>query len=208
MARSRMDVAAVAFKSGAEVLHHRFMVISADSACTGCQSAGFGQAILAAWLQTEWSNFTRNLIVASALGTRRRRGTPVKAIAGVRSPSDAEKMVKSAAACTAKKLGTSYPVWHAPSFAIEVGSLIGLQNQPKLEAVLGATLVPEQIADFRNYLVHPGDRTRKKYEGLQAKLGMVGMEPEELLHQFQGPGLTVFTSWVRELQRIADDSTR
>ena len=200
-------MAAAAFKSGAEALHHRFLAISADSACTGCQSAGFGEAILAAWLQTEWGNFTRNLIVASALGTRR-SGTPVKAIAGVRSPADAEKMVRTAAACAAKIRGTSYPVWHAPLFAIEVGSLIGLHNQPKLEVVLGATLVPGQIADFRNYLVHPGDKTRKKYEGLQAKLGMFGMEPEDLLHQFQGPGLTVFTSWIRELQRIADDSTR
>ena len=208
MARSRMDVAAADFKSEAETLHNRFLAISTDSACTGCQSAGFGEAILVAWLQAEWGRFTRSLIVASVLGTRRRRGNPVKAIAGVRSPADAEKVVKSAAAYTAKKHGTGHPVWHKPSFAIEVGSLIGLQNQPKLEVVLGATLVPWQITAFRNYLVHRDADTRKKYEVLQGKLGMHDMEPETLLHQFQKPGLTVFTSWVRELQRIADDSTR
>ena len=208
MARSWLDVSASTFKSGAESLHQKFLEISADSACTGCQSAGFGEAILATWLQTAWSNFTRDLIVASALGTRRRRGTPVRAIGGVRSRAEAERMVRSTAACTAKNLGTSYPVWHSPSFAIDVGTRLGLRNLPQLEFALGVTLVPGQVTDFRNYLVHPGDRTRQKYEALQAKLGMQRMEPEHLLHQLQGPGLTVFTSWVRELQRIADDSTR
>ena len=146
--------------------------------------------------------------VASALGTRRRRGTPVRAIASVRSRAEAKGMVRSTAACSAKKLGTGYPVWHSPSFAIDVGTRLGLKNLPQLELALGATLVPGQITDFRNYLVHPGDRTRQKYEALQAKLGLLHLEPEYLLHQFQGPGLTVFTSWVRELQRIADDSTQ
>ena len=208
MARSWLDVAASTFKSGAEALHENFLAISADSACAGCQSAGFGEAILATWLQTAWSDFTRDLIIASALGTRRRRGTPVRAIAGVRSRGEAASMVRSTAACTARKHGTTRPVWHSPSFAIEVGAHLGLRNLPKLEVALGATLVPGQITDFRNYLVHPGDRTRQKYEELQTKLGMHRMEPQHLLHQFQGPGLTVFTSWVRELQRIADDSTR
>ena len=208
MARSWLDVAASAFKSGAETLHQKFLAISADSACTGCQTSGFGEAILSAWLQTAWSNFTKDLIVASALGTRRVRGTPVRAIAGVRSRAEAQTMVRSTAACSAKKLGTGNPVWHSPSFAIDVGTQLGLGNLPQLELALGATLVPGQITDFRNYLVHPGDRTRQKYEVLQAKLGLHRMEPEHLLHQFQRPGLTVFTSWVRELQRIADASTR
>ena len=208
MAGSWLDAASSAFKSGAESLHERFLAISTDSACTGCQSAGFGEAILAAWLQTAWSDFTRDLIVASASGTRRRRGTPVKAIAGARSRAEAEKKVRSAAACTARTFGTPYPVWHAPSFVIDVGTRLGLKNLPKLEVVLGPTLVPGQITDFRNYLVHPSERTRQKYEALQAKLGMYRIEPKDLLHQFQGRGLPVFTSWVRELQRIADDSTR
>ena len=75
MVRSRLDVVASNFKSEVEVLHEKFLAISADSACTGCQSAGFGEAILATWLQTKWSECTEDLIVASALGTRRTRGT-------------------------------------------------------------------------------------------------------------------------------------
>ena len=208
MARSWLDVSASTFKSGVEALHDKFLAIVADSACTGCESAGFGEAILAAQLQTAWSNFTRDLIIASALGTKRRRGTIVRAIAGVRSRAEAESMVRSTAACTAMKFGTPYPVWHSPSFAIDVGTRLGLRNLSRLEDALGATLVPGQIADFRNYLVHPGDKTRQKYEKLQAKLGMHRMEPQHLLHQLHKPGLTVFTSWVRELQGIADDSTR
>ena len=208
MVRSRLDVVASNFKSEAEALHEKFLAISADSACTGCQSAGFGEAILATWLQTKWSEFTNDLIVASALGTRRTRGTSFKSVAGVKSQSDAEQIVKIAAASTAKKLGNPYPVWHSPPFAIIVGTSMGLHNLPQLEVSLGAALVPQQITEFRNYLVHPTKRTRQKYEALRAKLGMNRMEPEDLLHQLHAPNLTVFTSWVRELQRIADAATR
>ena len=208
MARPWLDAAATTFKLGAEELHQKFLAISADPACTGCQSAGFGEAILVAWLQTKWSNFTQDLIVASVLGTRRMRGTPVKAIAGVRSRDEAKKLVKAAASCEAKKRNSNYPIWHNPSFAIDVGTRLELNNLQQLELELGGSRVPRQITDFRNYLVHPGDGTRQKYEDIQAKLGMHSMEPEELLHQLKRPGLTVFTSWVRELQGIADASTQ
>ena len=208
MVRSRLDVAASAFISELEVLHTRFLQISQDPACGGCQSAGFGEAILAAWLQTKWADFTRDLIVASALGTRRRWGTSVRAAAGVRSRLDAERMVKTAAASASHKLGFLYPVWHSPVFAIEVGTLIGVNNLPQLEVALGATSVPRQVTDFRNYLVHPGERTRQRYESLQFTLGMHRMEPEEILHQQREPGLTVFAWWVRELQQLAAEATR
>lgn len=208
MVRSRLDVVAATFKSGTESLHDKFLEILADSACTGCQSAGFGEAILVPWLQTKWGEFTRGLITASAVGTRRTTGTPVRAAAGVRSLSHAEMIVRATAASTAQKRGIPYPVWHSPSFAVEVGTLIGLDNLPQLEVTLGSAIVPIQVTDFRNYLVHPSNRTRQKYEELRAKLGMLRAEPEDLLHQLQAPNLTVFTSWVRELQRIADAATQ
>ena len=207
MARSWLDAAGSNFKSGAEALHRKFLGILADSTCTNCQSAGFGEAILAAWLQTAWGDFTKNLIVASAIGTRRTRGTPVKGVAGVKSRSQAEQMVRAAAAYAAKKHGTNRPFWHYPAFAIEVGDCLELKNLWRLELALGSTVVPGQITSFRNYLIHPDENTRHKYEKLQATLGMHSIGPEHLLHQFLQPGLIVFTSWVRELQRIADDST-
>ena len=116
--------------------------------------------------------------------------------------------MKAATTCAVKTRGLSSPIWHAPWFVVEVGTLVRLRNLRILEAALGPTIIPEQITAFRNYLVHPGTRTRYRYEALQAKLGMLHMEPEHLLHQQQKPGLPVFTSWVRELQRIAYDSTR
>ena len=199
---------ASAFDSSAEALHNKFLAILADSACAGCRSAGFGEAILVARLQDEWSSFTRALIVASALGAQRRNGTPVGAIAGVTSPADAENLVRAASACAARKRGSHYPIWHATSFVIEVGDLLKLNNLPQLEITLGPSAVPRQITDFRNYLVHPSTGTRQKYEGLQSKLGMLNLEPEDLLHQSQSPGLPIFTSWVRELQQVADASTQ
>ena len=208
MALSRLDVVASTFQSASEALHDRFQAMTSNAACTGCQHAGFGEAILAAWLQTEWIDFTRNLVIASALGTRRRGGNSVQAVAGVKSQADAERVVKAATNRAVKKHGFSSPVWHAPWFVIEVSNFIGLRNLPKLQAALGPTVTPEQITAFRNYLVHPGNKTRYKYAALQAKLGMLRMEPEHLLHQQQKPGLPVFTSWIRELQRVAYDSTR
>lgn len=201
-------MAASAFKSEAETLHNNFLSILADSACTGCRSAGFGEAILVARLQDEWSKFTRALVVASALGTKRTSGTQVRAIAGVKSPADAETLVRAASSCAATKQGSRYPIWHAPSFVIEVGNLLKLNNLAQLEITLGPSSVPRQITDFRNYFVHPGTGTRQKYEGLQSKLGMLNLEPEDLLHQLQAPGLPIFTSWVRELQQVADASTQ
>ena len=208
MALSRLDVVASTFQSASEALHDRFLAMTSNAACTGCQHAGFGEAILAAWLQTKWIEFTRKLVIASALGTRRTGGNAVRPVAGVKSEADAETVVKAATFRAVKKHGGSSPVWHAPWFVIEVSNFIGLGNLPKLEVALGPTVAPEQITDFRNYLVHPGDRTRFRYAALQAKLGMLRMEPEHLLHQQQKPGLPVFTSWVRELQRVAYDSTR
>ena len=208
MPPSRLAVVASTFQSNSEALHDKFQAMRSDAACTGCQSAGFGEAILAAWLQTKWSDFARELVIASALGTRRMRGNSVQAVTGVKTRADAERFVRAATKCAIKKRGFSSPVWHSPSFVVEVGTLIQLRNLQKLEAVLGPSLVPGQITDFRNYLVHPGTNTRQKFEALQAKLGMFRIEPEHLLHQQQRPGLPVFTAWVRELQRIAFDSTQ
>ena len=208
MTRSRLDAAAFTFKAGAEALHEKFLAILKDSACAECRSSGFGEAILATWLQNSWGRFSRELVVASAQGTRRRRGMPFRAISGVRSQADAEKAVRAAASCIATIRGSKYPIWHDPSFSIAVGTVLDLQNLPIIEIVLGATFVPRQITAFRNYLIHPGNDTRQKYEKLQSQLGMLHAEPEDLLHQFRRPGLTVFTSWVRDLQRVADDSTK
>ena len=208
MAIDHLDGVASTFQLGAEALHEEFIVMISDEACIGCQSAGFGQAILTAWLQTKWSEFTRDLVIASVMGTSWTGGNSVQAVAVVRSREDAERIVKAATACTMKSRGLSSAVWHAPWFVIEVSTHIGLTNLPKLEAALGATVIPWQITAFRNYLVHPSKKTLYKYAELQAKLGMLGIEPEDLLRQQQKPGLPVFTAWVRELQSIAYDSTR
>ena len=208
MAPSRLDLVASTFQSASEALHDKFLAMASDTSCVGCQYAGFGEAILTAWLQAKWADFTRSLVIASALGTRRTGGNSVKAIAGVKSRSDAQTIIKEAAAHTVKKHRVNTPVWHAPWFVLEVSNFIGLGNIAQLEAALGPTVTPQQVTDFRNYLVHPGTKTRYRYEELQAKLGMLRMEPEHLLHQQRRPGLPVFTSWVRELQRIAYDATR
>ena len=208
MTLSCFDVVTSTFQSDSEALHDKFQAMTLDAACTGCQSSGFGEAILAAWLQNKWGHFTRGLVIASALGTSRAGGNSVQAVPGVTSQADAERIVKAATTSVVKNHGGSSPVWHAPWFVIEVSTVIKLRNLTKLEATLGPTITPKQITDFRNYLVHPDEKTLANYERLQETLGMLRVEPEDLLRQEQKPGLRVFTSWVRELQRIAYDSTQ
>lgn len=208
MVRGRLETVAAEFQLESEELRRRYLSMTSDIACIECSTARLGEAILCAWLQTKWSDFTRKLVTASAQGTRRRQGNVVPPVPRVRSREDAEGIVKTASLCIMRKRGLGSPVWHAPWFAIDVGKRIGLRNLDTLELSLGSSVVPSQITDFRNYLFHPGERTRRKYEELRQKLGFVRVEPENLLGQSMGQGEMVFTFWVNELQRIANASVR
>ena len=199
---------AAAFQTDSEALRKRFMSMISDVACTECSSARLGEAVLPAWLQTKWSDFTRELVIASAQGTRRTQCNSVLPAPRVKSRSDAEKVVKAASTCTFKSRGLGSPIWHAPWFAIDVGTRIGLRNLETLKLTLGSSAVPGQITDFRNYLFHPGEHTRSRYEEMREKLGLVRVEPEDLLHQQLQPNEMVFTFWVNELQRVANASTQ
>ena len=195
------------FESDSEALHGQFRSMTSDNSCVGCSSAGWGEALFSAWLQTTWATFTRELVIASAQGTRLRQGNSVLPVPGVKSRADAEKIVTAASRCTFKKRGLSYPVWHSPDFAIEVGNRVKLRNLATLEVNLGSSVVPRQITDFRNYLVHPSESNRSKYEEMREKLGFVRAEPEDLLRQQLQPNEMVFSYWVNELQRVANAST-
>ena len=206
MASDRLEVVSCTFDSKSEIIHDKFLAITQDVSCLGCQSAGFGEAILTAWLQTLWGDFTHDLLIASALGILRTNGYHMEAVPGITSETEARRAIKQAAESAQKNLGFQAPVWHAPRFVIEVSHIVCLSNRQNIELVLGSSVVPGQITVFRNYLVHPTGENRIRYERLQASLGMLNFEPEELLHQHQSPGLRVFTMWIRELQRMANAS--
>ncbi len=206
MTLSSLVAVASAFQSASEELHDRFLEMRSDEACSNCRSAAFGEAILTAWIQTEWQKFTRALVLASALGGQRQDGTPVQPLPDVATRADAERVLKCATRTTVKELG--YLAWHSPEFVLKVSTTLSLSNLPSLNSALGATLVPGQITAVRNVLVHPESKTRQRYERLQEKLGMLNVPPEHLLRQQHSPGVALFTSWVRELQSVADDSVQ
>ena len=209
MAPSSLVDVASGFYAASEELHDKFLAMRSDEACAECDGAAFGEAILTAWIQTAWGEFTRDLVLASALGAERRDGTTVQPLDGVTTPTDGERLVRVATKSVFQQHGLSSPVWHAPWFAVEVGSALGLSNLEELKTALAPTLVPDQIATVRNVLVHPGQKkASQRYEELQAKLGMLNIAPQYLPRQPKGPGVTLFTSWVRELQNVADDSTQ
>ena len=208
MPPSHLLIASSTFHDTAEALHNKFLVAISDPACVECTTARFSGAIFTAWLQEKWSSFLRNLIIASALGTRRRTGTSVRAIRGVRNWHNAERIVKDAAICVANKRGLRQPVWHSPEFVIAVGNYVRLANLHTIVITLSPTQVPQQLTVFRNYLVHPTDTNRIKYHKLQAEYGLIDVEPQDFVYRYRTRGVPVFTSWVRELQRIANASTR
>ena len=208
MTRGRLEKIAAAFKSDSDTIHSSFLEMLSDEACTECSTSRYGEAILAAWLQTSWSDFNRELVIGSAQGTRRTRGGSVRPVSGVRNRADADKVVKVASTCFFKSLGLGNPIWHAPWYVIGVGKRIGLQNLETLELALGPSTVPKQITDFRNYLVHPDEGTRSKYENLLVKLGLLDVEQVDLPRQKLQDNQPVFTWWVTELQKIAMASTR
>ena len=199
---------ATTFESDSEVLLQKFLSMTSDTSCAGCSSAGWGEAILSAWLQTKWGAFTRELVIASAQGTRPKQGNAVLPAPSVKSRADAEKIVTAASRCTFKSRGWSYPVWHSTDFVIEVGTRVKLRNLGTLEVNLGSSVVPKQVTDFRNYLVHPTEYTRSRFEEMREKLGLLRAEPEELLRQQLQPFNTVFSYWVNDLRRVANASTQ
>ena len=208
MQRSRLDIASRTFQTTAEALHDKFLVATSDPACVACSAAGFSGAVFTAWLQEDWSGFLRNLVIASALGTRRKTGASVRAVPGVTNLPNAEQIINAAAKCVAKHSGLQQPVWHAPKFVIAVSNYVKLANSATITATLSPTLVPQQLTVFRNYLVHPNDKNRIRYQKLQAEFGLLDVEPQDFVYRYRSRGVPVFTSWVRELQSIAHAATR
>ena len=206
MANSRLDLLADRFRIASESLLARFVSVQSDLDCSTCHSAGFEQALLAAWLQEQWSQFSRDFVIASTQGTRR-KSNPVKSLPGVRTLIDAEKTIKPAASDVATRHGLSIPIWHAPWFVIEVSMLVGLRNVSRIEATFGPTNIPAEVSDFRNYLVHPNTKTKVRYDALQAKYGLFDVEPAQFTSQEQSAGLSLFHGWIQGLQRVAHDVT-
>ena len=174
MTRGRLEIIGAAFKSDSETIHSSFLGVLSDESCTDCSASRYGEAILSARLQTKWSDFTRELVIGSAQGTRRTKGGSVRPVSGVKNRADADKVVKAASTCVFKSHGLSSPVWHAPWYVIEVGKRIGLRNLDTLELALGPSAVPGQVTDFRNYLFHPGERDTFKIRRSAGETGDAG----------------------------------
>lgn len=206
MATQSLEAVARSFEVEAERLHDSFVKMRSDTGCSNCAAAAFGEAILTAWIQTAWGEFTRHLTVASTLGGQKRDGALVAPAGTVATLQAAEEAVKEAARRVAEKQGLAFPVWHSPTFVVDIGTELGLDNLQAIQFAMGSTPAPNQITTLRNVLVQPGKRTQDKYEELQAKLGMLNIAPEYMPRQLLNPGLPLFTWWIRELQSAAYDS--
>ena len=197
-----------AFHTSTEEVHARFLDMWTNNNCTNCPSSSLADAVLTAWIQTEWAEFSRRLLSASASGFQRPDGSRVESIPTVKDSAEATKAVNNAATQVRDKRNLCSPVWHASWFVLDVATILSIRNLRRLEETVCATPIPEQMNVLRNVLIHPGDKNQYRYETLQAKLGMLGVAPELLTRQLYTPGVPLFTYWIRELQRVADGSVQ
>ena len=102
-------------------------------------------------------------------------------------------------------MGYDYPVWHSPEFVVRVAKHLTLANLDRIGLYLGANLSSGHVTDVRNYIVHPGNRTRSKYREVAAAEGMPGVGVGELLNVRFSGGATLFERWVIDLQRTASN---
>ena len=146
-----------------------------------------GQALLVVRLQNLWADFCRGLIDRSA--------------------SKNTHSARKAARCVACEMGYSDPVWHSPEYVVRLAKHLNLANVDQIDLHLGANLSSGHVTGVRNYIVHPGSRTERKYREVAAAEGAPRVSVGGLLNVRFSGGSTLFEKWVKDLQRTANNTT-
>lgn len=164
------------------------------------------QAFLLVLLQTLWSDFTKNLLTISVQGgDSTLSGTVLTPISG---GSTAEQQVQRAVARVIKTSQFQGEVWHNCAFVSSVATELMTPNQPAITLGLGADFAASNASAVRNFLVHPGNRSRPAYDYVANRYGMGGADPIDLLNLMQLGGITLFELWVSSLKATAYNAAK
>ncbi len=152
-----------------------------------------GRLYLLCRLQALWGEFSRELIVRSALGgCRTRRGVILAKAPGVNNMAD----IRRALGKTMLQSPGMY--WEDPKSAVMYANALKVNNYQEISKGL-ASAKTEDIKSLRNFIVHPNAWTRLRYEQVARNLRMSGMSPDRMLSQPIPGGATLFESWVHQL---------
>ncbi len=154
-------------------------------------------------LQMLWGQFCRELIIRSALGGYHTvSGTVLKKGTSVND-------WKSVQVAVQKRSNYGNPSWHIANFSIDIAKNLRIQNYGEVSMALGGISPMDYVIVVRNYVVHPDEKTRTKYENTLRAMGiMVKIAPVSLLRSRVAGGANLFEQWVNELQTLAVNAIR
>jgi hypothetical protein len=150
-------------------------------------------------LHSEWSNFCRSLILASASCEPEVGGAVVGRVHNLRSQQDAAQWVT-------KALGLRYePRWGSAGEALRAASALGVGNLTQVSGALGATNSPaNDLRILRNFIAHRNRSTALDFRVVWAAHGGAGpMRADALLSLIVPAGESVFDSWLAQLRLIS-----
>jgi hypothetical protein len=157
-----------------------------------------GRYFLLVSLISLWAEYTRELVVRSALGTITNGGTLVPPAPGIRTVNDIKGIVQ---------LSGPGANWHWVTHAARKARRLGIRNYNQVTLGLGAAPVA-QVMSVRNFVVHPNETTRSEYIQTTRNLRLLGLEPDDLLARRVPGGATVFEQWIADFQLAALNAAR
>lgn len=159
------------------------------------------QAFLVIQLQITWSEFTESLLKISVQGGHSTLSGTVLPI--MPSGSTPEQQIRGAVRRAINKSTFSDAAWHSCAFVSMVVSELTLQNEPAITLSLGSDSAASNTTAVRNFLVHPGNRSRPAYNHVANQYGLPRAGPIELLNHPQIGGISLFEIWVSSMKATA-----
>lgn len=155
-----------------------------------------GRAYLVVRLQHLWGEFSRELIVRSALGgCITRTGRNLVRPPNVGTFADISKI-------TGKPMAGPGAYWDHPNFAIARANDLKVANYNEINLGLASAGLTD-IRCVRNFLVHPNQSTNANFAQLTKNSGLLGVDPDTLLAQRVAGGATIFETWIADLLTAA-----
>ena len=151
------------------------------------------RAFLVIRLVALWGEFSRMLVVRSALGDFELvSGQLISPAPGIRKMDDVRSNAK-------EDIDGTRAHWHWPTFALTVAQNLRLVNYNQINLGLGSANISELVS-VRNFIVHPSKNSRVPFENASRSLGVTSTRPDAVLTARRPGGATVFETWVADLQ--------
>lgn len=153
-----------------------------------------------------WARFCRELVLQSAAEVPTTlSGTIVARAPGINSRADVLPLLRSTYKGKIAKSKDWEPKWAIATQCIDAIFRLNLANRANLSAAIGISPSPlEDLRQVRNFIAHRSMETSLKVQNVATNLGLARpATADDLLISLVPPGVTVFRSWVHDLETIA-----